>query len=101
MQDICPSKDELMNANKFKPVAWVNHLPKTSRQSDESFSEQMEIQQQASECINTYVRSTTSAARNYLITGPPGAGKTHCMSHSIIYALAQGLVATTTAVLAD
>ena len=97
----CPSRDQILGATKSNPISWIEHLPKTSRQSQDSFLEQCNVQKHAARSIRQYVGCLEHAAKNFLITGPPGAGKTHCMSHSIIYAMCQGLTCMTTAFLAD
>ena len=100
-QHLFPSHAQLSSATKANPLNWDGHLPITSKQSQASYDEQLVIQQQAMQAVNKYISSNTKAAKNYAIAGPPGAGKTHCMAHSIIYALSKGLYGMTTAVLAD
>ncbi|KAL3924935.1 MAG: hypothetical protein SGILL_000742 [Bacillariaceae sp.] len=104
-KNIVPSEGELMNATKSNPLAWTkkanNTFPKTERQSENSYAEQSTIQSDVKKSINAYITCQEKAATNYLITGPPGAGKTHCLNHGIVYAISSGLFAMTTAVLAD
>ena len=101
LKDLLPSKEQLLHATKHEPIHWEMHLPKTSRQSDESFNEQRHVQEQSMRAIDNYVSARTKAPKNQLIAGPPGAGKTHCMACAIVHSLCSGLCSTTTAILAD
>jgi predicted GIY-YIG superfamily endonuclease len=98
---VFPSRAQLIGATKANQVVWNPVLPKTPRQSLASYSEQQCIQKRGMLHIDTYCAPGTRAAKNLLIAGPPGVGKTHCLGHSIIYSLCKGLNAVTTAVLAD
>ena len=101
LHSVVPTKEELIGASKHKPIQWNAVFPKTSRQSNESYEEQCQIQHQCSRAIDYYTSCDKFAAKNFLLAGPPGAGKTHCMAHSIVYSLCLGLSCMTTAVLAD
>ena len=97
-----PGRNELLGATKSCPLQWDEPFPKTSRQSKDSYQEQRRIQLETKKSIDSYASaSIVRSAKNYLITGPPGAGKTHCMSYCIMYGLSRGLCCMTTAVLAD
>lgn len=96
-----PSTEELLSATKENPVLWDHMLPKTERQSDASYVEQIATQKRTADHIDTYCHPHLLAAKNLLIAGPPGVGKTHCLGHGILYGLCKGLTLMTTAMLAD
>ena len=96
-----PSKISLMEATKHNTVDWNHNLPRTAKQSQSSYEEQCVVQQRTANHIDRYMHPATFTSKNLLIAGPPGVGKTHCLSHAIVYALSKGLVAMTTAMLAD
>lgn len=96
-----PSQHQLLYASKAAPVNWNHNLPRSPRQSIASYNEQLAVQARAIRHIDTYCSASTTAAKNLLIAGPPGVGKTFCMAHSIIYCLSKGLLPMTTAMLAD
>ena len=98
---ILPGREALIKSSRSKEVDWNHVLPKSARQSNASYSEQLRVQASIVRHINTYCVPSTVAAKNILIAGPPGVGKTHCLSHGIIYALCKGLTVMTTAMLAD
>ena len=96
-----PTRQSLIAASKSSRPQWEGEFPKTLRQSADSYVEQVDIQKQSIAVIHQYIASGPSACKGFIIAGPPGAGKTHCMAHAIVYALSQGLSCMTTAVLAD
>lgn len=98
---VLPTEAALMEATVYNPVAWDQRLPRTEQQSQRSHEEQATVQSAVQNQVNHYVSSSMTATRNFAIVGPPGVGKTHCLLHSVLYALAKGLFAVTTAMLAE
>ena len=101
VERVIPSRESLMSATKAKNVHWNYVLPRSNNQSEASYEEQLSIQQRMVSQIDRYCNPATDVAKNMLIAGPPGVGKTHCMGHGILYSLCRGLNVMTTAVLAD
>ncbi|KAL3924544.1 MAG: hypothetical protein SGILL_000982 [Bacillariaceae sp.] len=100
-EKVLPPKHSLLEATKGNPVDWNPILPKTPKQSQNSYEEQCMVQQRTASHVDRYTSPETFTSKNLLIAGPPGVGKTHCLSHGIVYALSKGLVVMTTAMLAD
>ena len=98
---VIPSVDGLLHATKSAPIEWKESFPITKRQSKASFAEQKVIQELCMRTIDRYCACGVHITKNVAIAGPPGAGKTHCLSHAIVYALCKGLSVMTTALLAD
>ena len=84
---VFPSRNDLLSSSKVAPLKWNHVLPRTPKQSAQSYREQLEVQSKTASHINKYLQPGTSAVKNLLIAGPPGVGKTHCMGHGIIYAI--------------
>jgi DNA polymerase III delta prime subunit len=102
--DVLPLKQKLLQATKQTPLSavdWNTIGPQTASQSDESYMEQSSLNKELQSRIDQYRTASTGMPKNMLIAGPPGVGKTHCLTHAVCYALSQGLFPMTTALLAE
>ena len=94
----------MLQATKQTPLSavdWKPIGPQTTSQSNESYAEQSSLNIELQSRIDQYRSPSNGMPKNMLIAGPPGVGKTHCLSHSVCYALSQGLFPMTTALLAE
>ena len=98
-----PSKENLLNATAQNPLGWdpVESFHQNALQSQDSFNEQKFAIQTVVETINSYRDFThqTTYTKNVGIRGSPGGGKTWCMMYMLLYAIAQGNIVTTTAMM--
>ena len=98
-----PSKENLLNATAQNPLGWdpVESFHQNALQSQDSFNEQKFAIQTVVETINSYRDFThqTTYTKNVGIRGIPGGGKTWCMIYMLLYAIAQGNIVTTTAMM--
>jgi predicted GIY-YIG superfamily endonuclease len=103
-EDVLPVKQKLLKATKHEPLSavdWNPIGPQTASQSNESYREQSNLNREVQCRIDQYRSPSNGMPKNMLIAGPPGVGKTHCLTHSVCYALSQGLFPMTTALLAE
>ncbi len=102
--NVLPTAHDLMNATKQRHLTsqeWNPVLPQTTSQSHASFEEQNRVQHDLMSRVDEYRTPGAGLPKNMLIAGPPGVGKTHCLSHSVCYGLSRGLYVMTTALLVE
>jgi predicted GIY-YIG superfamily endonuclease len=98
-----PTKQDLIESSSDNQLDWdpVNSLSRNVSQSEESFDEQQFAIRKIVESINRYrnLSSQTIYTKNIGIRGSPGGGKTWCMMYLVLYAISQGNVVVTTALM--
>ena len=102
--NVLPTVQDLMNATKHRHLTaqeWNPILPQMTSQSDASFEEQNRVQHDLMSQVDEYRTSGAGLLKNMLRAGPPGVGKTHCLSHSVCCGLSRGLYVMTTALLVE
>ncbi len=99
-----PSKDEVMQAIKEKPIRWdpLNVMQQSSTQKPESFAEQRVAVECGKRAVDKYCRQfdVTTRTKGVLTHGSPGAGKTYVSFLTVLYSLSQGLRVMTSALMA-
>ena len=99
-----PSKDDLLEATKERPLDWnaSASFSKNANQSDESFEEQQLAIETCCNAIDKYcsIDNQLTFTKHVGIRGFPGSGKTWCSLYASAYAMSKGLFVLSTAVLA-
>jgi hypothetical protein len=99
-----PSKEDIMNCNKTKPVHWdpLHSIKKSAQQSDSSYKEQRTAIDLAMKAVRNYTRqfNGVTMTKGILTHGSPGSGKSFVLMQQGLFALTQGLRVLSTALMA-
>lgn len=100
-----PSRDSILGASRDSPIEWnpVSSFRKSLLQSEDSYEEQQKVIELCVKHIDRIVRvdNAGSYTKNIIISGFPGGGKTFILMYVGLYALCQGLLPVSTAMMAN
>ena len=102
-----PSDSSLMNATLNDPIDWSPHetMELADSQTEESLIEQKEVMSVIVNAVDKYCdpvrgREVTTQAKNIIVHGAPGTGKSWTGTCAMMYCMSQGLRVVPTAVMA-
>ena len=96
-----PNTSDLQSATLQSPLTWRPALTQDTSQSSESYNEQVDCLNICLESVDMYTAGSATFIKHHLLTGPPGTGKTHLMTHVMAYAVSKGLDCCLTSLAAE